>query len=200
MIKKGHIILKILESLKDTGLNTIDLFDAFLSAGYGASLSKIDYEMERRSRIRERKEAELAYQRQIKQRYYNFIYKLKQNGLIKENKKNNKKFFILTLKGKEKLTLLKKRKKEEFPTRYYQKESGNKFIIIIFDIPEKERGKRAWLRAVLQNLDFKLIQKSVWIGKTKIPKNFLEDLLKLKLINFVEIFEISKTGSLEQVV
>jgi hypothetical protein len=45
-----------------------------------------------------------------------------------------------------------------------------------------------------------MVQKSVWVGKTKIPQDFLDDLFKLKLVDFVEIFEISRTGSLKHLI
>ena len=80
----------------------------------------------------------------------------------------------------------------------YSKEKGQ-FTIVVFDIPEKERSKRAWIREVLKNLDLKMIQKSVWVGKVKIPKQFIDDLDKFNMVDFVEIFEISKAGSLKQI-
>ncbi len=199
-MKRGDIILKILEVVEGATINAIDLFDAFLSVGYGASLNKINYEIGKRSRDRAEKNVEDTYQKQIKQRYYNFIYKLQQSDLIKEKQEGRKKIFILTKKGKDKLTFLKRQKREKPSNHSYIKEKGDRFIIVMFDIPEKERRKRAWLRSALANLDFKIIQKSVWMGKTEIPKVFLEDLFKLKLIDCVEIFEISKTGSLKQII
>jgi len=120
--------------------------------------------------------------------------------LIEEKEKNNKKFFIITKKGKGKLSFLKKQHKESLPEVSYSSEENNKFIIFIFDIPEKEKRKRDWLREVLKKLGLKMIQKSVWIGKTKIPKEFLDDLFKLKIIDYVEIFEITKAGSLKNLV
>ena len=71
-------------------------------------------------------------------------------------------------------------------------------MIVVFDVPEKERRKRDWLRSVLKRLELKMVQKSVWIGKVKIPKELLDDLFNLKLLDYVEIFEVSKSGSLRQ--
>ena len=85
------------------------------------------------------------------------------------------------------------------PETSYQKTDGDKLIIIAFDIPEKLRRKRNWIRKVLVGLDFKMIQKSVWQGTTKIPEDFLQDLNDLKIIDFIEIFQISKKGSLEKI-
>ena len=125
---------------------------------------------------------------------------MKRDDLIEENTEKNKKHFVLTEKGKNKLLNLLTKRKNKFPENAYKKESGNNLIIVAFDIPETEKRKRGWVRAALKNLDFKMIQKSVWVGKTKIPKQFLDDLLKLRLIDFVEIFEVSKSGSLKHII
>jgi len=194
---RGDFIIKILETIGDLAVNTADLFDAILVSGYGASFSKLDYEISKKHRERDKKSEGKELKRRKKQEYYNLIYYLKKNGLIKEQKKENKKLLVLTQKGKEKLSFLKKRK---LPAPFYQKEQGDGFTIIIFDVPEIQKNKRDWLRVALRNLDFKIIQKSVWIGKVKIPKEFLEHLYEMDLINCVEIFEISKAGSLERLI
>lgn len=197
---KGEIILKILEVIEDMVVGTADLLDAILSSGYGASYGKLNYKLSKRQRERESKLTEREFKKQERQKYYNLLFYLKRAGLIEEKNKDSKKFFILTKKGKDKLMLLKNKNNEKLPDFFYEKEKSSKFTIVIFDIPETERRKRDWLRVVLKNLNFKMIQKSVWIGKVKIPKEFLDDLFKLKLIDFVEVFEISKTGSLERLV
>ena len=197
---KGEITLKLLEAIKSLAVNSADLLDVYLSVGYGASYSKLEYELSKRQKERDRREVEKDFQRQIRQRYYNLIYKLKQSGLIEERKKEGKKFFIITRRGKNKISSLNEQSRGKLPENFYRKEEGNKFIVVIFDVPEKEKRKRVWLRAVLKNLGLKMVQKSVWIGKIKVPKQFLDDLFKLKMVDFVEIFEISKSGSLEHVV
>lgn len=197
---KGEIILKILEVIEGMVVGTADVLDAILSSSYGASYGKLNYEISKRQRERQSNLIEREFKKQERQKYYNLLFYLKKAGLIEERNKDNKKFFILTKKGKNKLTLLKNKNNEKLPKFSYEKEKGSKFTIVIFDIPETERRKRDWLRVVLRNLDFKMIQKSVWIGKVKIPKEFLDDLFKLKLIDFVEVFEISKTGSLDHLV
>lgn len=197
---RGDFILKILETIGDLAISAVDLSDAILSSGYGASFSKLEYEFSKRQKERYTKSIERNFKRQEKQKYYNLVYYLKKSGLIKEGKKDNRKIFILTKKGKEKLFSLRRRKKDELPRFSYQKEKGDKFTIVIFDVPEIKKRKRNWLRAALKNLDFKMIQKSVWLGKVKIPKEFLDHLYKMELIDCVEIFEISKTGSLERLI
>ena len=197
---KGEITLKILEIIRDILTNTADVLGAFLDSGYGASRGKIEHELSKRQTAGTEKSIDREFQRQARQKYYNLIYKLKKGGLIKEKTRGNKKFLFLTKKGKQEIFLLKERNKNKLPDVSYQKEKGNKFIIIVFDVPEKEKRKREWLRAALKNLEFEIIQKSIWIGKNKIPQEFLRDLSKLNLIDFVEIFEITKGGSLKEVI
>lgn len=199
--RKGDIIIKALEIIEHFTFGAAELFEAFLSAGYGASYNKIQHHLlsgQQRGVNGESREAELK--RRAKQRYHTLIYGLKRDNLIEEKTKDGKKFFAITKKGKNKLSLLKDKNRKMLPGVIYQKGENDKFTIITFDVPEAERIKREWLRAVLRNLGFKMIQKSVWVGKIKIPKEFLDDLLKLRLVDFVEIFEISKTGSLKHLV
>jgi len=70
---------------------------------------------------------------------------------------------------------------------------------VTFDIPEASRGKRAWIREVLKNFEFTMVQQSVWMGKIKIPRAFLDDLKNMGLLDRVVIFEVSKSGNLEKI-
>jgi len=195
-MKKGEITLKILEFVFKTAETSFDIIDAILSSGYGASYGKMNY----RLRQIERKRSNDENIKQRVQNYHSILYKLKRDGLILEKKKDGKKVIAITPKGKIKLTSLKDSfaKIKNVPGRYYKKEGQSFFTIIVFDIPEKERRLRDWLREVLKNLGLRMIQKSVWIGKVKIPKELLDDIFKLKLESYVEIFEISRAGSLKQ--
>ncbi|MEK7549297.1 MAG: CRISPR-associated endonuclease Cas2 [Patescibacteria group bacterium] len=208
---KGEKTLEILELISEAAIDMLDLVGVFLSAGYGASYGKIEYELDkqrnqrwerrakREKQIEEQKGKNLLEEK-LRQRFYEMIYRLKKDGLVEKIAGgNNKTFLGITPEGKRKLKNLKIRKENALPNYFYSASPGEKFVIIIFDIPENERKKRNWLREVLKNLGFKFIQKSVWLGKIKIPKEFVEDLRKLNLIEFVEIFEVSKTGSLRKI-
>ncbi|HDH31743.1 MAG TPA: CRISPR-associated endonuclease Cas2 [Candidatus Wolfebacteria bacterium] len=199
-MRKGDIILKMLETIEHFTFGMAELFGAFLDAGYGASYNKIQHQTSKRRNNNDWLNREIELKRKAKQRHYNLIYSLKKDNLIEEKINGDKKFFTITKKGRDKLLLLINKNKKMLPAASYQKEKSDKFIIITFDIPETEKTKREWLRVVIKNLGFKMIQKSVWIGQIKIPKEFLDDLLKLRLVDFIEIFEISKTGSLKQVI
>lgn len=204
---KGEKTLQILESIGAATIDILDLFAAFLTAGYGASRRKIEYEASKRQKqrwqnqIKKEKECKKKLtEKQQRQRFYEMIYRLKRDGLIKKSMQDDKAFIQLTIKGLKHIEILKDRKENSLPNVNYSNNKGGQFIIITFDIPETERRKRNWLRSVLKNLGFQFVQKSVWIGKVKIPIDFLNKLKELNLTNFVEIFEISKTGTLKQII
>jgi len=183
--------LQLLKLIGEVAIDSADLMEAILRAGYGASPGRIERKF---SKIKEQRLA-TSIDAAAKQRYYQLLYKLKAAGLIEETKRAKRKFFALTPKGKGKLLGLKEDFRYSTPTSYATQNNPN-WVIVAFDIPERDRKKRDWLRLVLRNLGFRLLQKSVWLGKKKLPEEFLEDINRLKLTNFVEIFEISKTGSL----
>lgn len=119
--------------------------------------------------------------------------RLKQQGmLIKKGQR-----FMITAKGRACVETMKK--KQTFGrVRPYPKVKGDSLTIIAFDIPEHFRARRALLRAALISLDYRMLQGSVWIGKNKIPNEFLEDMRDSNVIRFVEIFEVKKVGTLPQ--
>lgn len=102
------------------------------------------------------------------------LSRLHSKGLIARAKDTNK-FFVLTDKGqreyKKILTrLLYEQKKEE--------EWDKKWRILIFDIPEKYKKHREFLRRELVDYDFFPLQKSVWVSPYRAAeelKQILED-------------------------
>lgn len=125
------------------------------------------------------------------------LYQLKKQGFVAKNINNGKTFWEITANGKKHLEKLIN--KFNLPRKIYKKEKNNGFTIVIFDIPEKYRRKRDWLRHALITLEFELLQKSVWIGKNKIPKSFLNDLADLNIIDNIHIFSVAKTGTIKNV-
>lgn len=195
---KGDLTLKLLETIIESTGNALDVMAAVLNAGYGASTRKIEYELRRRRRLKNN--AHDAVARRAAQRYYNLLSYLKRDGLLEENIRASGKLLSLTKKGLERLALLKARQKSKLPELKYETRKNDVFIIVSFDVPERERRKRDWLREALKHLGLILVQKSVWMGKVKIPKEFLDDLRRLSLAEYVEIFEINKTGSLAHLI
>ena len=192
---KGEVAFRILEALADTAKGFADVFEAFLVSGYGASASKVEYELSKRARARVRDDRE----RRAKRNYYVVLAKLKRDGLIEVKGRGSGKSLSITNRGRAKFKFLQQRKRDELPRFSTSPQNSENLLIVAFDIPERIRRKRQWLRKVLVQVGLKMVQKSVWMGKVKLPRGFLDALDNLKLIEYVEIFEISKTGTLKHV-
>lgn len=182
-MKKGQITAKILEIAAAGAATTLALMGAFLTSGYGASYNKLNRNFEKNyDALTQSRPPEFMRERR---NFQIMLSKLKKAGLI-EKKKDG---WVATALGKLKLS-------KKMPAQDYKKESDNTLKIVIFDIPEKYRGKRDWLRRGLIELGFRKLQQSVWAGKIKLPMEFMDDLKELDLLDYVEIFAITKTGSL----
>ena len=193
---RGEFTLKILETVAETAGNVGDGLGAFLSAGYGASLGTLEYEARRHRRIRASRAVVREAEAKMRQRYYMMLYQMRKQGLIIEEKHRRKAILFLTVKGKKKMRELRENLRRCLPVPHYEIRSASSAVVIVaFDVPEKERRKRAWLREALRNFGFHMAQQSLWIGKVKLPKKFLDDLLHLHLVEYVEIFEVTRSGS-----
>lgn len=109
---------------------------------------------------------------------YKTLYGLEKDELIKREKRGESVIFKLTAKGKQKLFLggiIGKLLKEK--NRRWDK----KWRIIIFDIPEKRKNARNFLRRELLENNFYMLQKSVWITPHKISDKLNELLEELDL-------------------
>ena len=131
-----------------------------------------------------------------KNNFYSLLSRLKRQGFVERKRKGSKTFWKITPKGEKRLEKLKNIFKA--PRLFYKQEKDGGLNIVVFDIPEKHRAKRNWLRSNLLSLDFIMLQKSVWIGKNKLPEEFLKALAELDLIEFVHIVKVSKTGTIKE--
>jgi len=179
-------LYRILETLESTAQETLRLFEAIAVAGYGASSLKIKRAQERLRSQHERAE-QLALE---KQRFYSILSKLKREGFITKTKRG----WGLTKAGGEKLQRLRLKWRPSYGNLPQEKTVK----IIAYDVPERERRKRHWLRLALIDLGFTLLQRSVWVGTTLLPQEFFDDLRHANLVSCVQIFMISKTGTLKQ--
>ncbi len=191
---RGKILLTILELLKESAWDHVDLNKAILVSGYGASSGKINYQIKKYKIARENKKFEDEELKNKKRKAAVFLAKIKKDGLLCEKTEKGGTKFFLSDKGKIKLAQLK----NQLPSADYQINKQNNLVVISFDIPEDLRKKRNWLREVIKNIGFKMAHKSVWFGKIKIPEEFIKDMENMNLLDYVKIFEINKTGNLEE--
>lgn len=185
---RGEIIYKILSFLEESALNTADLTDVIISSGYGASMGKIEYEFNKKVEKRTKNQIKHEKIRKIQK----YLYKLDKEGFILKNSSGK---INLAPKGKRKLSVFKK--SFLLNKTHYKKEIGDNVIMISYDIPVAFNKERDILRDILKILGFNLIHKSVWIGKVKLPKEFIIDLGKLGILDYLEILEVTKNGSLK---
>jgi CRISPR/Cas system-associated endoribonuclease Cas2 len=194
---KGKYALQILTAIGETAVHASDVLrvmiehpsrEAFLTQSF-KNLAAIERKRERGKAIRE------EYFRRAN-RYKNVVAWLKRDGIVKEVTLKKQRFICITLKGRKYREMLLKRQENALPEPHYAKRKQKRTVIVAFDVPEKEKGKRAWLRQALKSVGFRMIQKSVWFGRAEIPPEMLSDLQRLHLIEFVEIFSVTQKGSL----
>jgi len=194
----------ILEILSELGEFSVNFLDAMMSdyatsykklrrmAAYGPFYKELFVKPERLSFE--------EYRKKERQKFYSLLNYLQKEGLVekRKNKKGRNSFWGITLKGRKKLKELKEKQSKILPKTRYEVQKEGELKIVIFDIPEKERRKRHWLRQSLLSLEFSPLQKSVWIGNTKLPEKFLKELKEIALLPYVEIFAIHKTGTIKK--
>lgn len=179
--RRGELALEILEGLLKGTMLTIMIVAALSGGAVGFQQKK-----------KESGESAEEYEKNInKDSLYKALRRLKKQGMIVKRGKG----WLITKVGKEYVKEMKKRGVFWSPQGYPKEKSEDQFIFI-FDIPEHLRAFRKRVRAALVLLGFSMLQKSVWIGNTKIPREFLEDMTDWKVMRFIHIFTVKKRGTL----
>ncbi len=74
-----------------------------------------------------------------------------------------------------------------------------KNLIVTYDLPSDKRKERDWFRRHLQKFDYIMIQKSVWVGPSPLPRDFLSYVKSIGLSDKVKTLKLadpySKKGS-----
>ena len=120
-----------------------------------------------------------------RRKFNKLMYYLKRKGYVRSKNLENKKGFILTNQG------IDKALKASFKISKPRRKDG-KWAMLIFDVPQKHKKARDLMRSILQNLGYKMFQKSVWITPYDVSEK-TEKLLQLhSLENYVKIFLIEE--------
>lgn len=114
----------------------------------------------------------------------NSLYRLLKTGQMEKIiKKNNQPYFRLTSLGSRRIERL-------FPiSKLTSSGWDKKWRVVIFDIPEKERKTRDFLRRKLVDLGFGELQKSVYISPLDVLRDLKEMLENYGLYGKVIVFE-----------
>lgn len=67
-----------------------------------------------------------------------------------------------------------------------------KNLIVMFDIPETQKAEREWFRWHLKKFNYVMIQKSVWVGPSPLPKEFMTYIEKIRLKDKVKTFKLAR--------
>jgi DNA-binding transcriptional regulator PaaX len=73
------------------------------------------------------------------------------------------------------------------------KKDTPKNLLLIYDIPEAMKKERDWFRRQLKTFNFIMIQKSVWVGPSPLPKDFLDYLKRIGLEKQFKTFKLAKS-------
>ena len=200
---RGEFTYKILSTLDEGKDLTLDALGWMLIGGRVAGPARIAREQERFLDERRSQREQKHEDRRAMCRFYAMVRYLEQDGMVHKIVEERGVIVTITRQGKQKLRSLENTMETSLPpTRYGAKpEAAQRGVTIVtFDIPEGERRKRDWLRNALRDMGFEMIHKSVWMGKDGVSEDFLRDIRDLALGDYVEIFQITKAGSLRKMV
>jgi len=113
--------------------------------------------------------------------------RLRKHNLIIGERKGKKIFFELTDEGRAKASKIKLKLEMTKRTSW-----DGKWRIIIFDVPEKIRGKRDLLRKELIGFGFMQLQKSAWAYPYPLSQEFLDLWEEAGILRYCIIIEASR--------
>lgn len=191
----GQKILGFLEAGARTSGEVLAFFigsSGHSHGGIGGGVRAVRALRQERWRENPRKE----WLRQEYKRLQKRVQALRCDKLVQSEKGNGPLRYFITSRGRHWLRAQLIKKQEALPRGVYPKKESECLIVFMYDIPHKRRKYRDWLRGELHALGFKPLQKSVFIGKVQVPKILMDDLVRFYIIDYVEIFEITKKGTL----
>lgn len=122
------------------------------------------------------------------------LHHLKKEGLVAIRGPNKKAVWSITKKGRRVLDTSRPPRHQmifdELPP-----EDGIARLVA-FDVPEKQREKRRWLRTTLIACGFQPIQRSVFLGWRALPEDAIKEISDMRMDDYIHIVVIQKPGTL----
>ncbi|MFA5889179.1 MAG: CRISPR-associated endonuclease Cas2 [Candidatus Paceibacterota bacterium] len=116
-----------------------------------------------------------------KQKIFNYKgVKVNMFGLPVSTKKQNNK------------SVIKKRNPYHISFQSPFNKSLPKNLIVMYDIPHELKKERDWFRRHLIKFGYVMIQKSIWVGPSPLPKQFLSYLEEIKIRNKFKTFKLAQ--------
>lgn len=133
-----------------------------------------------------------------RQQFYRTLNHLKRQGLVAKKKRGNGSRWALTQRGTEQNNAYRQSRRDPFSASFtsFSRPTGVAVTIVSYDIPEKERRKRAWMRMCLVGMECEKIQQSVWMAKGTIDEDFIRALRERDLLGKTHIFAVTKQGTI----
>lgn len=75
----------------------------------------------------------------------------------------------------------------------FSKKSSPKNLLVIYDIPESVKRERDWFRRHLIKFGFVMVQRSVWVGPSPLPEDFLSYVKEIGLKENFKTFKLEKS-------
>ena len=120
------------------------------------------------------------------------LSRLKQQKLV--SRTGSKKYTRWKITSAGKKTLLQTKPREKY--LYHLAPEDGIVRIVTFDIPEKIRGKRDWLREQLFACGYRLLQRSVFTGTRPLPDAFIKRVDEMKIGKYLHIASLTQTGTI----
>jgi hypothetical protein len=84
--------------------------------------------------------------------------------------------------------------------KYYQyrcfefnyKVGSSRDLVVMYDFPKDKIKERNWFRRHLQKFGYIMIQKSVWVGPSPLPKDFLNYVKSVGFLNQIVTLKLAK--------
>ncbi len=115
---------------------------------------------------------------------YGALGQLEKRGWVKKTVETNQKKYVLTPAGQQFI--------DSTLSQLRDKPISDHWTFVMFDIPEKRRGLRAQLRALLTHLGYGTLQPSVWISTIGNTEKIEQFALKHNLSHRIHILSVSK--------
>lgn len=74
-----------------------------------------------------------------------------------------------------------------------------KDLLVIFDIPEDRKAEREWFRRQLKIFDYEMVQKSIWLGPSPLPREFTSYVKSIGMTNNIKTFKVSTRERLKTI-
>lgn len=73
-----------------------------------------------------------------------------------------------------------------------------KDLLVLYDIPQNQTSARNWFRRELKKFHFVMIQRSVWVGPSPLPADFILYVKEIKISDNFKTFKLEKGYSISK--